>query len=88
MNSNLEKLINDEFNHVPDVKKKVYTSVNYDEFKKYCGGFDFYGCGDTSCLIFKPSSMSTNGGCRCFRDYIKMQKFIKLVKGFLGEYKL
>lgn len=23
------------------------------------------GCGDTSCLIQKPSGMATNGGCRC-----------------------
>lgn len=26
------------------------------------------GCGDSSCAFRKQSGMSTNGGCRCFKD--------------------
>jgi hypothetical protein len=27
------------------------------------------GCGDSSCLVKKPTGMATNGGCRCFTDF-------------------
>jgi hypothetical protein len=26
-----------------------------------------HGCGDGGCVIFRPSGMHTNGGCRCAR---------------------
>lgn len=31
-------------------------------------GFDIEGCGDSSCIIRKPTGMATNGGCRCGKD--------------------
>lgn len=37
---------------------------------------DIGGCGDGNCLIVKPTGMHTNGGCRCYRDPIKMQRTI------------
>lgn len=33
------------------------------------------GCGDGYCIIVKPKGMHTNGGCRCSRDHLKMQRF-------------
>ena len=32
------------------------------------------GCTDGGCLIRKPEGMHTNGGCRCARDHVKMQR--------------
>lgn len=32
------------------------------------------GCTDGGCLIRKPEGMHTNGGCRCARDHMKMQR--------------
>ena len=32
------------------------------------------GCTDGGCLIRKPEGMHTNGGCRCTRDHVKMQR--------------
>lgn len=32
------------------------------------------GCTDGGCLIRKPQGMHTNGGCRCTRDSMKMQR--------------
>ncbi len=26
---------------------------------------NFFGCGDSSCMVKKPKGMATNGGCRC-----------------------
>ncbi|MBU9262014.1 hypothetical protein [Burkholderia multivorans] len=31
-------------------------------------------CGDGGCVIRKPKGMHTNGGCRCYRDSMKMQR--------------
>ncbi|MDY8108297.1 hypothetical protein U0C82_03920 [Fulvimarina sp. 2208YS6-2-32] len=33
------------------------------------------GCGDGGCIIVKPVGMHTNGGCKCSRDWLKMQRF-------------
>jgi len=33
------------------------------------------GCGDGNCIIVKPRGMHTNGGCRCSRSTITMQRF-------------
>jgi hypothetical protein len=32
-------------------------------------------CGDGGCIIVKPKGMHTNGGCRCWRDHMKMQRY-------------
>jgi len=34
------------------------------------------GCGDSSCLVYRPIGMATNGGCRCWSDRYKMQKVL------------
>jgi hypothetical protein len=34
------------------------------------------GCQDSSCLVKKPTGMCTNGGCRCYKDRIKVQKIL------------
>jgi hypothetical protein len=43
------------------------------------------GCSDGGCVIVKPKGMHTNGGCRCPRDFMKMQRLayaaINLRKG-------
>ena len=33
------------------------------------------GCTDGNCIIVKPVGMHTNGGCRCSRDGMLMQRF-------------
>ncbi|MCO8609680.1 hypothetical protein KGP95_13295 [Burkholderia multivorans] len=50
------------------------------------------GCGDGGCLIRKPQGMHTNGGCRCYRDSMKMhrvayaaQELRKAVDAYLKE---
>jgi hypothetical protein len=32
------------------------------------------GCSDGGCIIKKPRGMHTNGGCKCAKDYLKMQR--------------
>ena len=34
------------------------------------------GCTDGGCVIFKPKGMHTNGGCRCYRDPLTMQRYV------------
>lgn len=33
------------------------------------------GCGDGHCIVVKPKGMHTNGGCRCWLDGFKMQRY-------------
>ncbi|MFQ0815760.1 hypothetical protein AVM02_07560 [Brucella anthropi] len=33
------------------------------------------GCGDGNCVVVRPKGQHTNGGCRCFQDRMKMQRF-------------
>lgn len=33
------------------------------------------GCGDGNCIVVKPKGMHTNGGCRCWRDGMTMQRY-------------
>lgn len=33
-------------------------------------------CGDGGCVIVRPKGMHTNGGCRCHRDHMTMQRYI------------
>ena len=33
------------------------------------------GCGDGNCIVLQPKGQHTNGGCRCSRDFLKMQRF-------------
>jgi hypothetical protein len=33
------------------------------------------GCTDGYCIVVKPQGMHTNGGCTCYRDFMKMQRF-------------
>ncbi|MRN43426.1 MULTISPECIES: hypothetical protein [unclassified Brucella] len=32
-------------------------------------------CGNAHCLILAPEKQHTNGGCQCWQDRIKMQRF-------------
>jgi len=45
------------------------------------------GCGDGGCIILKPVGQHTNGGCRCSRDPIKMQRFAYAMNRFADEVK-
>lgn len=36
--------------------------------------FKIGGCSDGGCIIYKPKGMHTNGGCKCSKDYLKMQR--------------
>lgn len=38
------------------------------------------GCTDGGCVIVRPKGMHTNGGCKCPRDYIKMQRAMYAAK--------
>lgn len=32
-------------------------------------------CGNAHCIIFAPVGQHTNGGCQCWQDRMKMQRF-------------
>lgn len=32
-------------------------------------------CGNAHCIIIAPESQRTNGGCQCWQDRMKMQRF-------------
>lgn len=40
------------------------------------------GCSDGSCIVIRPKGMHTNGGCRCSRDHIKMQRLAYAYRKF------
>lgn len=42
------------------------------------------GCSDGYCVIVRPIGMHTNGGCRCWRDPMKMQRFALAANAFLS----
>lgn len=45
------------------------------------------GCTDGNCIIYPPKGMHTNGGCKCSRDYIKMQHFSNVTKLMIKDLK-
>ncbi len=45
------------------------AASKYDEYLHHIGG-----CTDGACVIVRPKGMHTNGGCRCWRDPMKMQR--------------
>jgi hypothetical protein len=56
---------------VSDVEISVTKALkDFDERMNNIGG-----CSDGGCVIVRPKGMHTNGGCRCTRDYVKMQQF-------------
>lgn len=60
------------------------AAAEYDAHMQSIGG-----CHDGGCVILKPKGMHTNGGCRCPRDYMKMQRLayasIKLRRAIDGH---
>lgn len=52
-----------------DRNELVQALAAFDEHMQAIGG-----CLDGGCVIVKPKGMHTNGGCRCPRDYMKMQR--------------
>lgn len=40
------------------------------------------GCGDGGCIIVKPKGMHTNGGCRCSRNWLQMQRYAYINNAF------
>lgn len=53
-----------------DVAEIAEAQRERDAYLKQLGG-----CGDGNCIIVKPVGMHTNGGCRCSRDGMRMQRF-------------
>ena len=43
------------------------------------------GCSDGYCVIVRPIGMHTNGGCRCYQDRTKMQRFALYVRAFRDD---
>ena len=46
------------------------------------------GCGDGNCIVHKRGGMHTNGGCRCWKDGIKMQQVLRAYKTFVDTTQL
>lgn len=46
------------------------------------------GCGDGYCVIVRPKGQHTNGGCRCWRDGMKMQRLSHAYIVFAGAVRL
>lgn len=45
------------------------------------------GCGDGYCLITgKAKGMHTNGGCHCYRDKNRAQRFMRIVRKMIDSY--
>jgi hypothetical protein len=40
------------------------------------------GCSDGHCIVIEPRGMHTNGGCWCWRDGMKMQRFAHAYRQF------
>ena len=45
------------------------------------------GCDDHGCQIQKPEGMGTNGGCRCVKNHITVQKVFHNYRILLEEFK-
>jgi hypothetical protein len=43
------------------------------------------GCTDGYCIIIKPTGAHTNGGCKCWSDKYKMQRFAYADNKFADE---
>jgi hypothetical protein len=43
---------------------------------------DIGSCSDGNCIIVKPKGMHTNGGCKCSRDHIRMQRYAYAMNRF------
>lgn len=43
------------------------------------------GCGDGNCIVFTRPGMHTNGGCKCWKDGIKMQQVVRAYSNFVKE---
>ena len=41
---------------------------------------DDSGCGDSGCIVKKPSGMATNGGCTCTK-HIKREDLVHVKRG-------
>jgi hypothetical protein len=42
------------------------------------------GCTDGGCVIKRPTGMHTNGGCKCPKDYIKMQRIARAAQDLVS----
>ncbi|QKM47755.1 hypothetical protein B7760_01779 [Burkholderia glumae] len=53
-----------------------------DALAKYNSMMDHLGgCSDGGCVIKRPAGMHTNGGCRCPKDAMKMQRAMYVANG-------
>lgn len=74
--------MNDEHNSTigfflgADLEDKVSDALS--DFNKMMEAIG--GCTDGNCVIVRPKGMHTNGGCRCTRDYIKMQQYVNVTR--------
>jgi hypothetical protein len=41
---------------------------------------DIGGCSDGNCIVIRPRGQHTNGGCRCSRDSLTMQRLVNALK--------
>ena len=52
---------------------------------------NYYGCGDSSCILQTPTGQATNGGCRCFTHpdvkelKFKVQNSMRLKNNHIAE---
>jgi hypothetical protein len=40
------------------------------------------GCRDGNCIVLRTKGQHTNGGCRCSRDYIRMERLARIERRF------
>lgn len=40
------------------------------------------GCTDGNCVVWKPTGMHTNGGCRCLNNQFKAQRVVSAYRNF------
>lgn len=43
------------------------------------------GCMDGHCLVVRPTGMHTNGGCRCWKDAMTMQRVLHAYRSFKAD---
>lgn len=43
------------------------------------------GCSDGHCVIIRPQGMHTNGGCHCWMDKMRMQRFAHASNAFASD---
>lgn len=64
-------------------RQRALLVVGLAEFNATMGKIG--GCSDGGCRINLPEGMHTNGGCKCYSNNVKMQRYINATQALLTK---